>query len=217
MMRATIAEITQLQQFVEVPYSNYIVATSIRELIMIVPVLGPIPSNIVQRRINLGFSKNVQIEFFLTSKHFMITGSDRNVLAVYGLNEYPCSKYLSTGCSDLNPDSFTRCVDNAVEDNGRCRCKLGFFDNLYGTCVQCHSSCYACVGPLAANCTIPVTQSIENDHTKSTQAEGKWNMNSFCNLVKNDVENFLLIQGREVVEMTSNLNFNTKPSFSTNF
>ena len=150
MLRQTIQEITLLQQFVEVPYSNYVVATSVRELIMVIPVLGPIPANIVQRRINLGFSKNIQIEFLLTSRHFMVTGSDRNILAVYTLNEYPCSKYLSTGCTDLNPDDFTRCVDNAVEDNGRCRCIVGYYDNLYGTCVRCNASCYACVGPSAA-------------------------------------------------------------------
>ena len=62
-----------------------------------------------------------------------------------------------------------------------------------------------------------MTQSIENDLSKVTKAQGNWNLNTFCNLVKNDIEEFLVIQGKDVVELSSNLNFNLKPSFKGSF
>jgi hypothetical protein len=68
-------------------------------------------------------------------KFMIITGSNKNMLAVYKIPQYACSKYLSVGCPDDDASAYTGCAANAVDDNGKCRCKVGFYDNLYGTCV----------------------------------------------------------------------------------
>jgi hypothetical protein len=64
----------------------------------------------------------------------MVTGSVRDIVSVYEIPEYGCTKYLTTGCTKDDPTAFTGCVPNAIDDKDKCRCVIGFFDDLYGAC-----------------------------------------------------------------------------------
>jgi hypothetical protein len=56
--QGVIEEIVILQQFLEIPHTNYMAVISKEQILMIVPVLTPIPNYVEQRRVNLAFENN---------------------------------------------------------------------------------------------------------------------------------------------------------------
>lgn len=84
----------------------------------------------------------------------MLTSADQNFIKFIELPEMPCVQPLAS-CG-IDPTVSDGCDDpNAVLDNGRCRCVIGYLENTgSNACDQCDPACTnGCSGLTSADCT----------------------------------------------------------------